>query len=284
MSFFGLVLALLGTAYADECGDLDAPYGYTLDSCNDICAHSGISIHCQLYSDYEEDLYDPELYGTSDYAGVGSEFVFWGTDTLGVDFCCAFDEESIEVEVINLIGSGLNDLIMQNDPGGSSWLADPGGTEPLVISVSSSSGDDEVHTTNDTSVDLVIYAGADDDALYCNAACTANGQEGSDTIVGSPFFDHIWGGENGSTAGDLADYIDGGGLNDEIHGQNGNDVICGGSGNDTLYGEQGSDVLWGGSGTDSANGSSIDFATDACSAEIPTNCDSTIFLQPVNCP
>lgn len=134
----------------------------------------------------------------------------------------------------------------------------------------------------------VIFNGYQGDDYFSNATSlkvTANGGEGTDTLIGGAKNDSLDGGDgtdylyggagddvlkgglgedylygdggndtlqagNGSLHDSNYNYLDGGAGNDTLYGNDGDDDLRGGSGNDTLYGFAGNDALNGGSGRD----------------------------------
>jgi Ca2+-binding RTX toxin-like protein len=101
-------------------------------------------------------------------------------------------------------------------------------------------------------------AGAQD--LMCGGLpATLRGDEGANTIIGTPGDDVI-------VAGSGFDTVDGGAGNDVICGGRGPDRLVGGEGNDLVKGNRGGDALAGGDGDDLLKGGSgiqASFAADA---------------------
>jgi Ca2+-binding RTX toxin-like protein len=101
--------------------------------------------------------------------------------------------------------------------------------------------------TADNTFDLTLNAGAGNDTIVINTAqlrgITVNGEDGNDTITGSPDDDIINGG-NG------LDTLNGGGGDDRISGNNDNDTMNGDAGNDVMVWNPGDDddIMNGGAG------------------------------------
>lgn len=94
-----------------------------------------------------------------------------------------------------------------------------------------------------------------------------NGDNGNNSLVGTPFNDQIYGFDgfdtlNGSGGIDLLSggrqgyLLFGGSSSDEMYGGKGNDDLSGDTGNDTLYGDEGNDTVEGNSETDTLSGGS----------------------------
>jgi Ca2+-binding RTX toxin-like protein len=101
--------------------------------------------------------------------------------------------------------------------------------------------------TADNTFDLTLNAGAGNDTIVINTAqlrgITVNGEDGNDTITGSPD-DDILNGGNG------LDTLNGGGGDDRISGNNDNDTMNGDAGNDVMVWNPGDDddIMNGGAG------------------------------------
>lgn len=312
------LVALLPSAFASDCGDVDAPFSFTLSTCHAVCAKAASSITCQLSQTYDD--YPADVYAVTDYGIASADYSIWGYDSEGDAFCCAYDD-STEVTHIGIYGTSLDDTLRAGNAAGTNWVADAGGMySSMTVTINGYEGADTIVGSDDPSVrsnligqegeDIIecngsqdcivhadedddtitcnaleceLYGGEDDDTITCGAVCYAEGEQGSDTIIGSSVADEIWGGRAVNELSDLQDFISGGGGNDEIHGQLGNDVICGQGGDDLLYGDDGADTLSGGLGSsdvaDGGNGS------DACSGETRTKCESfPVFEPPPACP
>ena len=185
-------------------------------------------------------------------------------------------------EADSLYGENGNDRIEGGD--GDDFLNGAAGADTLYggvgndtlhggghdNSLDGGAGDDRLNGAwgNDT-----LVGGAGNDTLRGNSgndritdtsgSNVLNGGTGADTITAGDGDDLIISGPDGSTSGDLADSISGGGGHDRIHSGYGNDTLRAGLGNDTLragqgddflYGEGGNDLLSGGLGDDWING------------------------------
>jgi Ca2+-binding RTX toxin-like protein len=101
--------------------------------------------------------------------------------------------------------------------------------------------------TADNTFDLTLNAGAGNDTIVVNTALlrgiTVNGEDGNDTITGSPD-DDILNGGNG------LDTLNGNGGDDRISGNNDNDTMNGDAGNDVMVWNPGDDddIMNGGAG------------------------------------
>ena len=97
--------------------------------------------------------------------------------------------------------------------------------------------------------DSFSYAGGTFQALPSPAvAFGVHGEEGSDTITGSPYIDSLGGG--GGEGLDGPDVIRGGDSKDYLHGDDGDDTLFGEGGNDGVNGGGGNDIADGGPGND----------------------------------
>ena len=104
-------------------------------------------------------------------------------------------------------------------------------------------------TTKKNPTWIQVYTYDRNDSVVDNAGVgmAADGGDGNNTLVGSPYSDQLDGGEG-------IDKIWGNGGDDYIDGRGGNDYLSGGDGDDTINGDNGDDTLHGGAGHDQLTG------------------------------
>jgi serralysin len=154
-----------------------------------------------------------------------------GTDTL--------------VNIDNLIGSNLNDLLAGTDlenllsgGSGNDGLYAAGGADTLV----GGAGNDTLDGGAGTDVADYSAATGPVTAELWRGATLADGQGGTDTFFGIENL--IGSAQNDLLAGtDLANALTGGAGNDQLFGAGGADTLAGGLGNDTLNGGAGTDIF-----------------------------------------
>ena len=120
------------------------------------------------------------------------------------------------------------------------------------ITVRAGGGNDTIHISENTSLDLTVIGGEGDDAI--------DGGSGDDTIIGL-------GGDDDIDAGSGDDYVSGGAGGDYIDGQDGDDDLFGGADDDTVYGLGGADRISGGEGDDYLEGGNDDDRLDGGSGD-----------------
>jgi Ca2+-binding RTX toxin-like protein len=111
-------------------------------------------------------------------------------------------------------------------------------------------GDDTITLSGNLGVnsdDIFAYGGDGNDVMSAsgvtNERVEFRGDDGNDTLTGTPFADDLRG-------GDGYDNLSGGGGDDDLFGDAGNDILTGGSGNDDLVAGDGNDSVYGGTGND----------------------------------
>ncbi|MEU7909255.1 calcium-binding protein [Actinoplanes sp. NPDC049118] len=124
-------------------------------------------------------------------------------------------------------------------------------------------GDDEFTPVDDfAGKPYFVYAGAGDDTIRLGlVGSEAEGEDGNDTIIGSPGADSIRGGGGDDSVRSLgggdkvgggpgANWIDAGSGDDDVSGGDGVDLIAAGFGNDRVWPFAGNDIVSGGDGND----------------------------------
>lgn len=182
---------------------------------------------------------------TADYSSSGSR-VSISLNSGAASGGDATGDQLVNIE--NLIGSALNDVLTGNNEGNT--IHGGGGADRI-------SGIGDGDTLNgDAGNDIVIggqgsdvlNGGADDDLLNGNpGGDILNGDGGNDTIFGGSDADLLMGGNDD-------DFIFGQSGSDTHYGGQGNDVMNGGSNGDTLMGEAGNDTVYGSVGEDILSG------------------------------
>jgi hypothetical protein len=125
--------------------------------------------------------------------------------------------------------------------GFNSWDIDPAG-DTLIIN--GKEGNDHIEAV-DRATKYNQYF--DNIAPLANDAIILSGYDGHDTILGTPFYERIYGGSGN-------DWLNGNDGDDWIWGEIGNDFVIGNRGNDNIYGDAGNDVLIGFTGRDYTSG------------------------------
>lgn len=236
-ALIGLSVTLLpGIAQATTCPNGASSTtecdGDAVNTLINICRDdvTGYDIYCHL----EANASGATSTQSSYYSPSSTEFVAWGTDAGGNDFCCEYT-----------VSNGCT------------------GT-PLVIELNGSAGEDEmVLQYTPTSLDLdcsttTVYGGAEHDTLVGSDSQDnddiLHGGTGSDVLMGHDGDDELYGevgvdriyGKEGTDyieGGDHVDYVKGGDHVDTIFGRDGNDHLCGEGGVDLIYGEGSDDHL-----------------------------------------
>lgn len=191
------------------------------------------------------------------------DFSFWGNDTTGSQFCCAFDQVA-EVGLIAIQGSLTNkDTIQAFDSGTSKQLTNllpPGGGPDtfLVVDFRGMGGADIIVGTPHNQCILTLTGDAGADVIDTQATFGSNVSmgTGNDTLIGGP-------GPDFATGGPGTDILDGKAGDDSLFGcfstppcsgPDGPDTILGKANVDFLFGDEGADDIRGGTGGDTIFG------------------------------
>ncbi len=214
-----------------------APWPYTDDPCLANCV-PGTDLG-EIICDFSSGAgTDPvTVWAATDLHGMTNpNYQVWGSDQLGNEFCCDFQQG---VRNLQIIGTNLGDEVSFDWNAGQYVLdSHPNDATHLVVEVYGAEGMDTVlgSPADDDDYSETFYGGAHID--------TFDGQAGSDTAYGG--------------AGD--DILVGGAGNDELHGGPGHDHIAGDHGEDVLWGDEGNDHIAGGPDGDQIYGGTGDDA------------------------
>lgn len=221
-----IILSSIGSAEAA------CPASYATASCKaggaaNICARIGTSFNCNL----AQNASNASGTGYLVWDSANSEYSAYGVDGDGNNFCCTLSNTTDLAELI-LSGTTKGDTSLSFNDASTGYSANAYGTSLVSARIFGGGGDDEIYGPDVSNALLkVILAG----------------EEGNDTIYGSPGNDIILGGPGGDTLWGLEG-------NDEMIGEGGNDIILGGPGGDTINGGSGHDTLNGDEDTDNMVG------------------------------
>lgn len=223
-------------SYADptrsDCDRSGAGFPYEFDCPLDgdyVCGYRPLTneIYCNISKC--ETGPDSVLYAVSTDSNTIATFGSCFIDGIQHSFCCTFDDNAGEVELVTLMGTdGSQEPIGFYYSTTNEWL-EPTHTGSLVAQAYGLGGFD------------IVLGSKSEDKDYLERL---HGGEGTDEIRGHEGGDELYG-EGGD---DL--FLDGGPGPDKVSGGTGNDILYGGDGADWLHGGHGVDELFGGAGPD----------------------------------
>ncbi|MCB9758481.1 MAG: hypothetical protein H6739_01440 [Alphaproteobacteria bacterium] len=245
---------------------------------NNICTIlSSTVVACHADANYAGGTTSADIQVVSklQWPPLKSNYVIFGNDALGADFCCA-----VPGHPTSIIGIGAD----FDDTFAGIYCDRASPTPGMTLKFYGGDGMDSM-VGSDHQPTLMYGEDDDDNILFGAGGGDAYGGDGFDEIIGGSSAESIYGGDQGDVivggggndtilGGTGDDRISGDGGADTIYGGYGHDTICGGDDGDTLYGEGGNDWLYGGSGTDTFDGGDLSDTCDNTGGESATSCDT----------